>query len=804
MRIREGLHPRLWLLAGLCLLGSLRPSAQTVEEIAIEHVGPPALGEERILANIQSRVGEPAAPARINQDIKSLLATGYFHNVNVSRERTAGGGLRLVFSVQGRPLLSEIAISGNRKYRTRTLRRQIESETGRPLSEKQLFADATAIREFYEKKGYRNTTVEYVTDIDQEKGTGRATFRIAEAPKVRIRKVAFEGAQAFSQRKLRRTVKTRKRWAFSWLTGSGVFKEEQFLEDRERLRDLYYENGYLDFAIEDVRFDYPSEDSMHIALVISEGSQYRLGNLQIEGNEVFDTRTILFRDSRRGPSSRLPMVPGDVFTPEGFTSNSEAVRDLYESQGYLGPANQGDTRIVPIQSANTAEGTMDIRYRIEEGDQSFVEQIEVRGNTKTKDKVVRRELAIAPGQPFNMVRARLSKTRLEGLEYFDSVDLSVEPTDIPDRKNLIVKVAEKAQGTGNFVVGAGFNSVEKLVGFVELSQGNFDIGKPPLFQGGGQKLMLRTQIGTRRQDYQIVFVEPWLFDRKLELSTSLYHRELDFLSSIFNETRTGGTLALRSPLFSDFVIGEMGYTLESVEITDVSPNASQVFLEEVAEGRRLVSKIHPTLYYDTRSGGRLPSSGQLTRLRTQLAGGVMGGNTDFYKIELGHKRFLRGLRESHIVELLGTVSVIQEYGDSDRVPLFDRSFLGGLYSLRGFRFREVGPRDHFGEPIGGRTSWMASVEYSVPVTERFRLAAFYDAGMVYQDAFSFDTAYRYQVGEEIRTGRTEAYNDNAGLGMRLELPIGPLRLDYGIPISSDPGFGDSGRFNFGVGWERPF
>ena len=807
MREIRGERRYAWALAVLCLLsagGSSRLSGQTVDEIAIRHVGPRAVSDERILANIQTRQGEPANANRINQDIKSLLETGYFHTVNIARERTDTGGLRLVYSVQGRPTLTGIEFSGNERVRTRTLRKKVESQIGRPLSEKQLFTDAATIREYYEKKGYRETRVEYVTDIDETAGKGTATFRIEESPKVRIRGVHFEGTSAFGLRKLRKTIKTRKRWAFSWLTGSGVFKEEQYLEDREKLRDLYYQNGYLDFAITDVRFEYPEEDRLIITFVINEGQQYRLGNLQIEGNEVFDTETILYRQTRRGPVSRLAMVPGEIFTPEGYTDNNEMVRDLYESAGYLGPANQGNTRIIPVQSANTTDGTMDIRYRIEEGDRSHVEQIEIRGNTKTKDKVIRRELAISPGEPFNMVRAKLSQTRLEGLEYFDKVEMSVEPTDIPDRKNLVIKVAEKAQGTGNFVVGAGFNSVEKLVGFVELSQGNFDIGNPPLFQGGGQKIMLRTQIGTHRQDYQILFIEPWLFDRKLELSTSLYHRELDFLSSIFNETRTGGTISLRAPLFNDFTVGELGYTLESVEISDVYSTASEVFQEEALAGRRLVSKLSPTLYHDTRSGGRLPNSGHLTRLRTQLAGGPMGGDTDFYRIELGHKQFLRGLRESHIVEVLGTVSVIEEYGDSNRVPLFDRSFLGGLYSLRGFRFREVGPKDSFGEPIGGRTSWLASVEYSVPVTERFRLALFYDAGMVYQDAYSFSPEFEYRVDGEARTGRTAVYNDNVGFGMRLELPIGPLRLDYGIPIHSDPGYEDSGRFNFGVGWERPF
>lgn len=795
--------------------GQAQLAQQTVDQIEIRHVGPPAVSDERIQANIQTRVGDLITPSKINQDIKSLLQTDYFHNVNVAWEKT-DEGIKLIYSVQGRPTLSKIEFSGNDRLKTRRLRKTIASKIGAPIDEKQLFTDAQAIKELYEKKGYRETAVEYVPSIDEDQGRGTVTFEIVESPKVRIQSVRFEGAAAFKLRKLRKTIKTRNRWAFSWLTGSGVYKEDQFLEDRERLRDLYYENGYLDFAIRDVRFDYPKPDKMILTLEIFEGQQYRVGDLRIQGNEVFSTEEILFRQTRSGTQSRLAMRPGDVFTPQGFDDNNQAVADLYESAGYLSPQNQGDTRILPVQSANTAEGTMDLNYQIQEGEKNFIDQINIRGNTKTKDKVIRRELAVAPGDPFNMVRARLSQVRLEGLQYFDTVDLSVEPTDIPNRKNLVVKVAEKAQGTGNFVVGAGFNSVENLVGFIELSQGNFDIAKPPLFQGGGQKLQIRTQIGTRRQDYQLTFIEPWLFDRKLELATSLFHRELDFLSSIFNETRSGGTVSLRTPLLNDFVIGELGYTLEQIEISNVHRQASPVFRQEAAAGKRLVSKVSPVLYYDTRGPGRLPNIGQLTRLRTHIAGGPFGGDTDFYKIDLGTKHYFKGFAEGHILELQAQISVIEEYGDSDRVPLFDRSFLGGLYSLRGFRFRDVGPKD-FGEPIGGKTSWFASAEYSVPVIERFRLAVFYDIGMVYKDAFSFSTDYSHEyvtyadpnwpgrpVTEHSIKGKTQTYNDNIGIGMRLELPIGPLRLDYGIPLTADADNDDSGRFNFGVGWERPF
>ena len=228
---------------------------------------------------------------------------------------------------------------------------------------------------------------------------------------------------------------------------------------------------------------------------------------------------------------------------------------------------------------------------------------------------------------------------------------------------------------------------------------------------------------------------------------------------IFDEVRTGARVGLRKTLFgSDFIIGGVSYTLENVGIIDVAESASQVFKDE--EGRRLVSKVGTTISYDTRAGGLLPNGGQLTRLTSEVAGGPVGADTDFYKVELGTKYYFEGFDEDHIFELQGQVGVVEEYGDTTRVPLFDREFLGGLYSLRGCRFRDIGPKDLTGEPIGGRTSWLAAAEYSDPIIERFRFALFYYVGMVYQQAFSFSTDYSYtdSRGNLIR-GNTGTYND---------------------------------------------
>ncbi|MEK7788000.1 MAG: POTRA domain-containing protein, partial [Chloroflexota bacterium] len=341
--------------------------------------------------------------------------------------------------------------------------------------------------------------------------------------------------------------KTRKRWMFSWLTGRGNFKDDQFEEDRERLAEFYREKGYVDFEIEDVQFENPTPKTMIIRLNIFEGRQYKVGAVTFAGTTMLPTNRV---------AQAFKLKPGAPFAPKNLSKDIETVEDFYGSKGHIDvTASSGNLQVKRL--ANTGTGTMDLQYKVDEGQPSYVEKIEIRGNVKTKNKVIRRELAVSPGELFDMVRVKVSKRRLEGLQYFEKVDARPEDTDVPNRKNLVVSVEEK--NTGNMTMGAGFSSVDAVVGFVEVSQGNFDLFHPPTFTGGGQKFRLRVQLGTQRQDYILSFIEPWFLGRKLSLGVELYHRELNFQSvqNLYDERRTGARLSLTRALWSDFLIGSV-------------------------------------------------------------------------------------------------------------------------------------------------------------------------------------------------------------------------------------------------------
>ncbi|MEY4387952.1 MAG: hypothetical protein RLY20_3235, partial [Verrucomicrobiota bacterium] len=642
-RLRHGWR-RLAAVLLLLVFGGVNVFAQgslTISKIEIRHVGPATVSDELVRSNLRMKEGDAYIRLSVDDDVKNLYGTGLFYNIRVS-ESNAVNGVELTYFVQANPRLTDIKFSGNTKYDNDKLLKKITSRVGEPLNERKLYTDCQELRKMYEKAGYPGTTVSNSVSIEEAAGRGTATFEIVESKKVKIKKVEFVGAQAFSQKKLRKEVKTRKHWMFSWLTGSGVYKIDQFEEDKEKLAQFYREKGYIDFEIKDVKLERPTPKTMEVKIFISEGVPYKVGSISFKGTKLLPTNAVSPTFvapplKKAAPADRPELIAqrqlnrgfvlkeGGTFTPDGLTKDTQAVEDYYGAKGYIDVKGQ-NLRVAKIP--NTEKGTMDLQYNIEEGQKSYIEKIEIKGNTKTKDRVIRRELAVAPGEIFDMVRVKVSKARLEGLQYFEKVDAQPEPTTVPNRKNLVIGVEEKS--TGNMQLGAGFNSVESIVGYIEFTQGNFDIANPPLFTGAGQKFRARIQIGTEMQNYTLSFVEPWFLDRKLSLGVDLYRREMNYQSveNLYDERRTGAKISLTRALGSDFLIGSLSYTLEQVGIINVDSNAPSFIQAEA--GDALLSKFGASLAFDTRNNTTLPNHGQ----RTELFGEFVTMDKEFYKLEL--------------------------------------------------------------------------------------------------------------------------------------------------------------------------
>jgi outer membrane protein insertion porin family len=812
------------LLTTLLLGGTQALWAQSlgakIERVDIKFVGPATVSEQFIRVNIRAKAGDLYRPSSTQDDVRSLYGTGQFYNIRVSTEPT-NGDVVLTYIVQARPRVTEVKLEGNKKISDNKLKKKITVKVGDPLDEQKMFSNVQEIKKLYEKYGYPDTQAKYVLNIDENAGTGRVTYQIVESPKVRITSVQFVGAAAFSQKQLSKEIKTRKHWMWSWLTGSGTFKEDEFDTDKETLATFYRDHGYLDFEIKDVKFAYPTTNHLAITFYIYEGRQYKVGAVKFSGNKIFSDAQIIAGMKANHNYQRLKgqtgvnglvMDVGSIYTPDGLQKDTTAVQDFYGGKGYIDVQPGSTLRVIQIPNVDT--GTMDLEFQIDEGRRTYVEKINIAGNIKTKDKVIRRELAIAPGDVFDMVHVKISKQRLEGLNYFEKVDMEPSPLDppVPGRKNLDVDVKEK--NTGNLTFGAGFSSVDSLVGYVEMTQGNFDLFHPPNFTGAGQKLRIKAQLGTERQDYELSFIEPWFLNRKLSLGVDLYRHQLNFESpnNMYDESRSGMRLSLTRALWSDFFIGSVSYTLEQVGISLNSPynkprttgqppvpdpntgkaEVPQAILDQT--GAHLFNRFETTLAYDTRNSTQLPNHGQ----RTEIDPEISVGSSSFVKVQLRTAWYFPGLAKGHVIELVGRTGIASSLSGGD-VPFYDRYYLGGLYSLRGFTFRNISPRQQDTpyvkkEPVGGDSFYFGSAEYSIPLLEKdnglgVRIAAFYDVGSVGTGTTTF----------------SGNFNDDWGLGFRLNIPhLGPLRLDYGIPITHDKYNGGGGKFQFGAGYTREF
>src|SRR6266702_496985 len=739
------------------------PGAPVIRSIEVEYTGPETVSKERILAQMRMKVGQPFSSAMVEQDVEALYKSGAVLNVRIFAE-PEGDGVKVIVRVQTRSIVREIVIDGAERIKAKRLRKEIKLRLNQPIKEEQLEEARQKIIEVYQAHGFTDVNVQFRVDpIDERRGTARVVFTVNEGAKGAVSQIRFEGNLHFSDWRLRKEMKTKRKTIVSFIDKSGRLDEAQLQQDLDSIREWYQNHGFIDVEIKDVRRERNTKGTLTITIVIAEGPQYHVGKVTVSGEKVAKEESI---------RALLKMKEGSVYSPKQLHDDAKAVADAYGSGGYV------DLVITP-ESTPAGLALVDVHYKIEEGERSYLNRVNIEGNTRTKDKVVRREVLVAPGDVFNTVRADTTKKRLENLGYFSKVETYPEETDVPGRKDLTILVQEKRTGSLSF--GAGFSTVDQLVGFVELTQGNFDLLNWPTFTGAGQKFRMRIQYGTQRKDFLLSVTEPYFLDRRLALSGSLFYTEANYLSVEYNQRNYGFAIELRKPLTS-FMYTSLAYQLQNVEIFDVSSGASAFIKSQ--EGTFTESKILNSIVFDRRDNVLLTRSGQRITLSPYVAGGFLGGDTQIYGWDLEGSQYFP-LKWDTILLINGEVATVDTWGDGAFVPIYERLYLGGANNLRGFPYREVGPQDVTGEPIGGQSMARATVEWTFPIVEKARGAIFYDMGFVNLDAWSFD--FKHLASD-------------VGVGIRLNLPIGPLRLDYGYPLQRD-GYHGGGHFNFSVGYQ---
>ena len=759
-----------FLLALVLMLGASQlVSAQTeregpplISEVEIQYVGPQTISREKVMAQIRTKAGQPYSESLVEADIKALYRSGQVQNVRIFGQAD-GDKVKVMVVLQTRSLVNEIEIEGAERISAKKLRKAIKLKINSPVSETELQEARESIIASYQAKGFTDVDVKFRVDTDETRGTSRVVYTITEGAKGAIGAIQFEGNTKFKDRILRKQMKTKSKTFYSFIDKSGRLDETQLEQDINAVREWYQDHGYIDVEVKEVRRD-RSTGKLRIVVVLDEGPQYHVGKITITGEKVASEQRI---------RALLKMKEGSVYSPKQIREDSKKLADGYGSGGYV------DLQVLP-QGVPAGQGRIDVHYQIQEGGPSFVQRINIIGNTRTKDKVIRREVLIAPGDILNSVRVETTKKRLDNLGYFSKVETYPDDTGVAGRKDLTIQVEEKRTGSLNF--GVGFSTIDELVGFIEMTQGNFDIMNWPNFTGAGQKFRARIQYGTSRKDIVLSLTEPYFLDRRLSLGGELYFREADYLSNIYSQRNYGASLEVRKPLGA-YMYATLGHRVEVTELFDVSAGASSQILLEQGESTK--SQLTSTIVHDTRDNPFLSRRGHRVAVIPYIAGGFLGGTEEIFGVAVEARQYFLLWKDSILV-LHGEIASVDTWGDGTRVRIFDPLFLGGSNDRRGFDYRDVGPKDINGEPLGGQTKAAFTVEYTVPIIEKARAAIFYDTGFVNVAPWDFST---------------QDVVSDVGIGLRLDLPIGPLRIDYGWPLQKQRGTGDGGKFNFNVGYQ---
>ncbi|MBL7084821.1 MAG: outer membrane protein assembly factor BamA [Candidatus Omnitrophica bacterium] len=750
------------LLLSLFLCPNLTAQAQEPQKVVtkLEVEGNKNISGATILSKVRTKVGKPFSQVIASDDLKRLYALGYFTDINID-VGDYEEGVKVVFRVQELPILKEISLSGNKFIRTEKLRELIKSQLGEFLNIQQLKQDMRDIQKTYEAKGFPLTSIDYEMQVEEASNEAKITIVILEKTRVKIKEISIEGNQSFSDKKILKLMRTRRDTLFT----SGLYREEVLNLDLERITSFYHQHGFLDVRVSwDESFG-PEGKKMYITVKIDEGKQYRVGEIKIQGAVIFPESQL--RDC-------LKIKPDSIFNKDDLRYDIANAQSFYFEKGYILAEVDVDTIL------NEETGRIDIVYKIVENELAYINKIKVRGNTKTKDIVIRRELRSYPGEAFDGAKLKRSKERLYNLGFFQEISYDTESTNVPNKKDLIVNVKEAK--TGEFAFGAGFSSVEKIVGFVEIAQRNFDIANWHTFTGAGQDLRAKAEFGTSRKEYDLSFTEPWIFGYPLSFGVDGYNRVRERSGTTgysYDEERRGGVLRLGKE-FTELLRADLMYKIERIGISNVPTDASAGLKNEV--GKNTISSMTLGITRDSRDNVYNPSKGLVLAASGEVAGGPFGQDKDFFKV-INTFDFYKTLIERLLFELKVIGGGSDTYSDTDSLPIYERFYAGGTNTIRGFKERSVGPKDSSGEPKGGKSILYGTCELTYPLFEVVKIASFFDFGNVWEKLGDFASGgIKYSVG----------------VGVRVKTPMGPVKLDYGYPLEVAAGEEKEGRFHFSM------
>ncbi len=726
-----GLSRQLAQEASLKILGK--------EKIArIEVKGNRRIDKDAILSIMQTREGDIIAPGRLREDLKAIFKMGYFTNVKIDVSDTPEGRI-LTIVVQEKPAIRQIIIRGNRKIKEKKILEVMDLKPFSVASETAILENINKILKLYTEKGFYQARVDYslqpVTDTEVN-----LLLNVNEGGKVYVKEIRFEGNRSFKDKELRSVMETKEKSILSFITGAGRLNKDILERDVEKVAAFYFNHGYVKAKIGEPRIDIRA-GNIYITIPVEEGPQFQVGQVDLQGELLEDKAKL---------RERLEIAKEKAYSREVVQKDLTTLSDFYADQGYA------NADITPLIKEDEVKRKVDITFDIRKGNKVYFERIEISGNIKTRDKVIRRELRVYEQELFSATKIKESIRNLRRLEYFEDVNFSTTPGSAPDRMNL--KISIKERPTGTFGIGAGYSTQDRLVGMIEVSQTN-------LF-GRGQQLRVQGIIGAISNRFRLSFTEPYLFDRPLAFGIDAFNWEREF--DEYTRKSRGGSIRLSHPLRWKYTRLYGSYRFENVNLSDLDANTSQIIRE--AATIKNTSAVSFSLRRDSRDALFMPTKGSDNSIAIEMAG--LGGDTAFmrYVAETGW----------YFPLWWGTVGVVHgRVGYLDRLPwgelpAYEKFYLGGIDSIRGFNYAEISPRDpRTNERIGGDSFTQLNLEYRwpVPYLKKFGFMGtlFFDAGNVYGSNY---------IGPVLRT--------SAGLGFRWYSPMGPLRVEWGYNINPKP------------------
>ncbi len=786
---RKALFGSLFVALAMLSAAYAQQAVPQVKEIRLNNVGHGPLDKDFVLAHVSLKQGDDYNALIVASDLKKLLGSGRFSAVNIMAEKV-GPDVILIYQIRNKLKLGErVTVTGVDHLDEEDVRDLLEIFPGDLFDEQTVGVGARAVIEGYREDYYPEATIDWViTVLDENAGLGKVEIDIEEGVGARLKHIVFEGNEHISSRKLKKLV-SRLHW-FSFIAKTrGIRYDQKMLRDgQDVVRGLYGRKGFLDAKVGEPVLDKDEDGRMRVKYSITEGPQYRFGETRLDGITALPEKEI---------KNLVRIKEGDIASSADVQRTVRMIKDFYGNKGYI------QAVAAPVLMPRDGAPVVDVVLRIREGRQVFIRNILIKGNYKTRDKVVRREVFVFPGEALSSVNVRRSQRKLMNLGYFSEVNPRIVATVDAAQADLVFEVEE--QRTGNLMLGGGYSSGDGFTGFFELSQNNFDIAGWPYFTGGGQVLKLKTSFGTTRRDYELAFREPHFADSPMSLGFSVFGRERNLHD--YDTKKLGGSLSFGRAL-GRFSRADLTYSLVKTDITDVSDTNEYLVVVEQEPWydvnqpfffmyeKELKSTVQLALVYDTRNSPFWPSRGVRLTCFGALSGGALGADTDMVRVG-GRASGYIPLWRGHILSLRLAGQVVDEFGDTESIPIYDKLYAGGGSTIRGFDKREVGPKcvrvfddgsdllvlGH--KPMGGRSRLLSSAEYLVPLNRQVKLSAFIDAGGVWADAYEFEF-------DSIASG--------AGLGIRFDVMPGlPLRLDYTWPIERDSELTDTERFEFWFG-----